>query len=164
MYASTDRGKTCNFVSHIIYGTGPETIQNGDRAIWEPFTMIYNGQMVICCSDQRDPKHSQKISYATSKDLKKWSVSQDVVSYPTQTDCPGMPIIAYVPSTGKYNMTYHIARRTATVLHTIGSRRTRSTSKTPPTMPCSHMVRTTARSTAVHTSSTIRLPVQQAEH
>jgi hypothetical protein len=36
LYASTDLGKTWNFVSHVAQGTGPNT-QNGATPVWEPF-------------------------------------------------------------------------------------------------------------------------------
>lgn len=59
IYASPDQGKTWKFVSHIVYGAGPETIRNGDKAVWEPFLMMYNGKLVCYYSTQTDPAHAQ---------------------------------------------------------------------------------------------------------
>ncbi|PWZ01228.1 hypothetical protein BCV70DRAFT_216520 [Testicularia cyperi] len=106
MYASTDNGKSWSFVSHIIYANGPETIDNGNAAIWEPYTMIYNNQMLIFYSDSRDPAHSQKLSYASSSDLKSWSASKDVIVYSAQGERPGMATIAYSPVSKKYVLMY----------------------------------------------------------
>lgn len=106
LYASTNNGLSWEFVSHIAYGSGPETVTNGNKAIWEPFLMIYGGEMIVYFSDQRDPLHAQKLSHVTSTDLKTWSSEVDDVAYSTYTDRPGMAVVAYIESTGNYIMTY----------------------------------------------------------
>ena len=60
VYASRDKGYTWEFVSHVASG-GAAIPDNGIPAIWEPFLMWYEGQMVIYYSDQRDPAHGQKL-------------------------------------------------------------------------------------------------------
>ena len=106
LYASVDNGVSWQFVSHIAYGAGPETVPNGNQAVWEPFLLI-DGSSIICYfSDQRDPNHAQKLTHVTSKDLKAWSANVDDVTYPTYGDRPGMATVAHINSTNKYIMTY----------------------------------------------------------
>ncbi|KUJ22198.1 uncharacterized protein LY89DRAFT_395821 [Mollisia scopiformis] len=106
LYASTDSAETWNFVSHIAYGAGPEIITSGDEAIWEPFLMMYNNELVCYFSDQRDPAHSQKLVHVTTTGLKTWSSTIEDVSYYTYDDRPGMTTVAYIESTDQYIMTY----------------------------------------------------------
>lgn len=106
LYASTDNAKTWQFVSHIAYGEGPETVTNGNAAIWEPYLMSYNGKMICFFSDQRDPAHAQKLVAVTTSDLVTWSADFDVVVYPTYADRPGMATVAHIESTNQYVMTY----------------------------------------------------------
>lgn len=106
LYASTDNAKTWKFVSHIAYGAGPETINNGDKAIWEPFFLFDNGQLICYYSDQRDPAHAQKIVYTTTKDLVNWSATTDAIAFSTYSQRPGMPVVAKIKSTGRYIMTF----------------------------------------------------------
>ncbi|KAH8600668.1 Sialidase [Bisporella sp. PMI_857] len=106
LYASQDNGLSWQFVSHIAYGSGPETVPNGNKAIWEPFLMIYGSQMICYFSDQRDPLHGQKLTHVTSTDLKTWSTQVDDVAYSTYGDRPGMTTVAHIKSTKKYIMTY----------------------------------------------------------
>jgi hypothetical protein len=60
VYASLDKGYSWEFVSHVASG-GAAIPNNGIPAIWEPFLMVYDGQIVIYYSDQRDPAHGQKL-------------------------------------------------------------------------------------------------------
>ncbi|CAO1639582.1 unnamed protein product [Sympodiomycopsis kandeliae] len=106
LYASTDDGKTWTFVSHIAYGDGPETTKNGDKAIWEPFFLFYDGKLVCYYSDQRDPSHAQKLVYTTSTDLVTWSDPVDVVAFQNYEDRPGMATVARINTTGRYVMTF----------------------------------------------------------
>lgn len=106
IYASRDAGLTWEFVSHIAHGAGPETVTNGNDAIWEPFFIPYGDQLICFYSDQRDPAHGQKLVAVTTSDLKSWSEPFDVVAYPTYEDRPGMAIVAHIESTGRYIMTY----------------------------------------------------------
>ncbi|KUJ14632.1 glycoside hydrolase family 93 protein [Mollisia scopiformis] len=104
VYASCDKGYTWEFVSHVASG-GAAIPDNGIPAIWEPFLMWYEGQMVIYYSDQRDPLHGQKLVHQTSKDLLTWDAPVDDVAYPTYTDRPGMTTVTKLPN-GKFMMTY----------------------------------------------------------
>ena len=106
LYVSKDSAKTWNFVSHIAYGDGPETITSGNAALWEPFLMMYDGQLVCYFSDQRDPAHSQKLSHVTTNNLLTWSAPVVDVAYPAYNDRPGMTTVAYIASTEEYIMTY----------------------------------------------------------
>lgn len=106
LYASTDNAKTWNFVSHVAYGAGPEDITDGHKAIWEPFILTYNNQLVIYFSDQRDSAYGQKLVHVTSSDLKTWSTAVNDVTYPTYTDRPGMAVVAHIESTNQWIMTY----------------------------------------------------------
>lgn len=106
VYASTDGAKTWTFVSHIAYGAGPETVTNGNKAIWEPFFLVYNNQLVCFYSDQRDSAHAQKLVYQTTTDLKTWSNPVDAVADSNYDARPGMATVAYIQSTKKWIMTY----------------------------------------------------------
>jgi len=104
IYASLDKGYTWNFVSHVASG-GAAIPDNGIPAIWEPFLMYYEGNIITYYSDQRDPLHGQKLVHQTSKDLLTWDAPVDDVAYPTYTDRPGMTTVTKLPN-GKYMMTY----------------------------------------------------------
>ncbi|KAH7201515.1 Sialidase [Fusarium oxysporum] len=106
VYASKDGAKTWEFVSHIAYGDGPNTIKNGDKALWEPFFLMYKDQLVCYYSDQRDPKHAQKLVHTTTTDLKTWS---DIVEDEAESNYdarPGMTTVAHIESTNKWIMTW----------------------------------------------------------
>jgi hypothetical protein len=105
LYASTDKGKSWNFVSHMASG-GRAVPDNGLTPVWEPFLMQYKDTLIHYYSDQRDnTTHGQKMVHQTTKDLKTWGPVVDDVAYPTYTDRPGMPTVALLPN-GKYIMTY----------------------------------------------------------
>lgn len=104
VYASLDKGYTWDFVSHVASG-GAANPKNGIPAIWEPFLMWYDGQIIVYYSDQRDPLHGQKLVHQTSEDLYTWDDPMDDVAYPTYTDRPGMTTVTELPN-GKYMMTY----------------------------------------------------------
>ncbi|GIZ49984.1 hypothetical protein CKM354_001299900 [Cercospora kikuchii] len=106
IYASKDSGKTWAFVSHVVFGPGPETVRNGDKAVWEPFLMMYQGSLVCYYSTQADPNHAQKLSHKTTRDLKNWSAEVDDVAHPNYGDRPGMTTVAYSPNSRKYVMTF----------------------------------------------------------
>lgn len=94
LYISVDSAKTWKFLSHVVYGAGPETIANGNDAIWEPFLMLYEGKIVCFFSDQRDRAHSQKHVHVTTTDLLTWSADVPDVVYSAQGDRPGMTTLA----------------------------------------------------------------------
>jgi hypothetical protein len=105
LYASTDSGKSWNFVNHIAAG-GEALPNNGLTPVWEPFLMVNKKTLICYYSDQRDnATYGQKMVHQTSSDLKTWGPVVDDVKYPTYTDRPGMPTIAKLPN-GKYIMTY----------------------------------------------------------
>jgi hypothetical protein len=104
VYASRDQGYTWEFVSKVASG-GAAIPDNGIPAIWEPFLMWYDGQIVIYYSDQRDPLYGQKLVHQTSRDLLTWGPVVNDVTYPVYTDRPGMTTIALLPN-GKYIHTY----------------------------------------------------------
>ncbi|KAL2831562.1 Sialidase [Aspergillus cavernicola] len=117
LYVSEDKAATWTFVSHIVYGDGPETIQNGNDALWEPWLMLYNGQLVCFFSDQRDPAHSQKLVHVTSTDLQTWSDPVPDAVNSIQADRPGMTTIAHIESTDSYIMTYELCGAASCAVH-----------------------------------------------
>ncbi|KAF1846204.1 glycoside hydrolase family 93 protein [Cucurbitaria berberidis CBS 394.84] len=105
LYASTDKGVSWKFISHIAAG-GEARPNNGLTPVWEPFLMLYKQKLICYYSDQRDnATHGQKMVHQTTTDLKKWGKVIDDVAYPKYTDRPGMPTVALLPN-GKYIMTY----------------------------------------------------------
>lgn len=61
LYGSKNGGQTWSFVSHIASGGVAQPV-NGNTPVWEPFLMLYNNQLIVYYSDQRDPAHGQKVS------------------------------------------------------------------------------------------------------
>ncbi|CAK7208707.1 hypothetical protein SCUCBS95973_000193 [Sporothrix curviconia] len=104
VYASTDRGRTWAFVSHVASG-GKAQPDNGQTPVWEPFLLFFKGQIILYYSDQRDPKHGQKLSHQTSSDLLSWDAAVDDVAYSKYKMRPGMTTIVALPS-GQYLLTY----------------------------------------------------------
>ncbi|KAL2272187.1 hypothetical protein FJTKL_07431 [Diaporthe vaccinii] len=104
--ASTNQGKDWEFVSHIVYGPGPETTQQGDKAVWEPFLMMHDGQLICYYSTQADPKYNQKLSHKTTNNLREWSGEVDDVADDNFELRPGMAMVAYSPISMKYVMTF----------------------------------------------------------
>jgi len=104
VYASLDKGYTWHFVSHVASG-GAAIPDNGIPAIWEPFLLYHEGQIIIYYSDQRDPLHGQKLVHQTSTNLLTWTPPVNDVAYPTYTDRPGMTTVAQLPN-GSFIMTY----------------------------------------------------------
>ncbi|KIK68561.1 glycoside hydrolase family 93 protein [Collybiopsis luxurians FD-317 M1] len=104
LYASRDRGLTWTFVSHIASGGVADPV-NGDTPVWEPFLMLYQNQMIVYYSDQRDPAHGQKLDHQTSTDLLNWAPPVDDVAIDVFDDRPGMTTVALLPN-GQYIMSY----------------------------------------------------------
>jgi hypothetical protein len=65
----------------------------------------YQDQLVLYYSDQRDPKHGQKLVHQTTRDLKTWDSPVDDVAYAAYKSRPGMTTVTQLPN-GKYMMTY----------------------------------------------------------
>lgn len=108
IYTSSDNGKTWAFASHAVHAPGPETVTNGNKAVWEPFFLMYEGRLVLHYSDQRDEKYAQKLSHITTSNLKDWSDPVDDVTYSTYEYRPGMTTVAHIKSTNKWIMTYEL--------------------------------------------------------
>lgn len=106
LYASQDDGKTWAFVSHIVYGPGPESTTTGDKAVWEPFFLMFDGKLIVYYSTQVDPKYNQKLAYKSTSDLKTWSDEVNVVAQPTYNDRPGMAVVAHSPSSEKWVLVF----------------------------------------------------------
>ncbi|KAJ9119793.1 hypothetical protein QFC24_005505 [Naganishia onofrii] len=104
LYASTDKGKTWKFISHIANG-GVALPNNGETPVWEPRLMEYNGKIICYYSDQRDPKYGQKMVHQITSDLYNWGPVVDDVTSPVYDHRPGMPTVAHLPN-GQYIMTY----------------------------------------------------------
>ena len=67
--------------------------------------MTYEGQIVIYYSDQRDPKHGQKLVHQVSSDLHNWGPVVNDVAYGNYTFRPGMTTVSQLPL-GNWIMTY----------------------------------------------------------
>ncbi|KAJ9606061.1 hypothetical protein H2200_009022 [Cladophialophora chaetospira] len=104
LYASTDNGVTWQFTSSIAQG-GRAIPNNGETPVWEPFLMLYNGQLICYYSDQRDPANGQKLVHQASSDGKTWAEVVDDVAYSNYTARPGMTTVAQIGS-GDFIMTY----------------------------------------------------------
>ncbi|KAF2743571.1 glycoside hydrolase family 93 protein [Sporormia fimetaria CBS 119925] len=105
LYASTDGARTWEFVSHIAEGGRPNTT-NGATPIWEPYLLQYKGELIAYYSDQRDPKHGQKLAHQTSTDLKTWGPVVNDVAYEQYTARPGMTVVDYIPPIDKWILVY----------------------------------------------------------
>ncbi|KAF7195096.1 hypothetical protein HII31_03564 [Pseudocercospora fuligena] len=104
IYASHDCGHTWKFVSHVAKG-GRAIPNNGETPVWEPFLMLYNHELVVYYSDQRDPKYGQKLVHQTTCDLKTYGPVIDDVAYGTYDWRPGMTTVSHLPN-GQYILTY----------------------------------------------------------
>jgi hypothetical protein len=107
LYASKDRARTWEFVSHIAQGGRPNTT-NGATPIWEPYLLQYEGQLVAYYSDQRDPKHGQKLAHQTSTDLKTWGPVVNDVAYEQYIARPGMTVVAFIPPLKKWILVHEL--------------------------------------------------------
>ncbi|KAL2146409.1 hypothetical protein VTI28DRAFT_4162 [Corynascus sepedonium] len=105
LYASTDRARTWEFVSHVTEGGRPNTT-NGATPVWEPFLLTYDDELIVYYSDQRDPKHGQKLAHQRSRDLKHWGPVVNDVAYDEYLARPGMTVVTYVPPIKKWILVY----------------------------------------------------------
>lgn len=62
----------------------------------------YDGELIAYYSDQRDPKHGQKLAHQTSRDLKNWGPVVNDVAYDEYLARPGMTVIEYIPPIKKW--------------------------------------------------------------
>ncbi|KAK8044369.1 hypothetical protein PG993_004393 [Apiospora rasikravindrae] len=105
VYASTDGGATWKFASSVASG-GEARPNNGLTPVWEPLLMVFDNQLVIYYSDQRDAKYGQKLVHQTTTDLKAWSaLVDDVRDDANYAARPGMPAVAPLPD-GRYIYAY----------------------------------------------------------
>jgi hypothetical protein len=103
MYKSLDHGARWFFVSHIA--TGGVANPNGTQdPVWEPFALLANKKLIVYYSDERDPKHNQKIVHQTSADGIQWGKVVDDVAIGA-ADRPGMPVVAKMGN-GNYIMSW----------------------------------------------------------
>jgi len=107
LYASRDRARTWEFVSHIAEGGRPNTT-NGATPIWEPYLLQYEGELIAYYSDQRDPKHGQKLAHQTSSDLKHWGPVVNDVAYDEYLARPGMTVVDYIPTIDKWILVHEL--------------------------------------------------------
>lgn len=63
---------------------------------------FFNHTIGVFYSDQRDPRHGQKLAHQESADLKSWGPVIDDVAYLNYTARPGMTIISYIPPLEKW--------------------------------------------------------------
>lgn len=103
VYKSLDHGETWSFVSHIAAG-GAANPDGRQDPVWEPFALFSNHKLIVYYSDERDPKHNQKIVHQTSRDGVHWSevVNDVALASPLR---PGMPVVAKMGN-GKYLMSW----------------------------------------------------------
>ncbi|KAL6153444.1 hypothetical protein ACJQWK_11372 [Exserohilum turcicum] len=107
LYASKDQARTWEFVSHIAQG-GPPNTTNGATPVWEPYLLQYQNQLIAYYSDQRDPKHGQKLAHQTSKDLKTWGPVVNDVAYDEYIARPGMTVVAFIPPIKKWILVHEL--------------------------------------------------------
>lgn len=94
LYASIDQAETFNLVSHVAYGNGPDIATNGNAAIWEPFILYYNSQIIVYYSDQHNiGVHGQQLRQQTTTDLETWSSAVDIEADSNATARPGMETV-----------------------------------------------------------------------
>ncbi|KAF2014678.1 glycoside hydrolase family 93 protein [Aaosphaeria arxii CBS 175.79] len=107
LYASKDKARTWEFVSQIAQGGRPNTT-NGATPIWEPYLLQYEGELIAFYSDQRDPKHGQKLAHQTSRDLKTWGPVVNDVAYEEYLARPGMTVVEYIPPLRKWILVHEL--------------------------------------------------------
>lgn len=66
----------------------------------------YKDSLIAFYSDQRDPKHGQKLAHQTSTDLVTWGPVVNDVAYDLYIARPGMTVVVYVPPIKKYILVY----------------------------------------------------------
>jgi hypothetical protein len=104
VFASHDGGHSWHFVSTVAVG-GPPNPANGQTPVWEPFLLLHRGRLICYYSDQRDPKHGQKLVHQTSTDLVHWGPVVNDQADPVYERRPGMTTVAPLMH-GWWIMTY----------------------------------------------------------
>lgn len=98
--------KSWNYISNVARGSAPNTT-NGAHPVWEPFINVFDGQVVVYYSDQRDPLHGQKLVHQTSRDLVNWGPVVNDVALANYTLRPGMTTVAEMGN-GKWILTHEL--------------------------------------------------------
>jgi hypothetical protein len=96
-----------DYVSTVAIGGGPNTT-DGATPVWEPFILMHEGQLGVFYSDQRDPKHGQKLAHQTTVDLVNWGEVVNDAAEANYTLRPGMTTIAKMGN-GKFIFSYELA-------------------------------------------------------
>jgi len=105
IYQSTDLGRTWCFVSSVA--SGGVAKPGGGTPVWEPFLLMPDGRLICYFSDERDPRHSQKIVHRTSTDGVTWGPVVDDIALPDTRKRPGMPVVTRMQD-GRYLLIYEI--------------------------------------------------------
>lgn len=71
-------------------------------------TRQYEDGLIAYYSDQRDPKHGQKLAHQMSSDLKTWGPVVNDVAYDQYTARPGMTVVAYIPPLKKWILVHEL--------------------------------------------------------
>lgn len=108
VYVSVDEGDSWTFQSSVAYAPGPLTTGNGNKAVWEPFFVEHDGELICYYSDQRDEDHAQKLVHVVTTDLENWSEPVDDEASDVFGYRPGMTTVAHIESTGQWIMTYEV--------------------------------------------------------
>lgn len=117
LYKSNDEGKTWTYVSTICMG---KDANPGGDPVWEPCIMVANNKLICYYSDERDPKHSQKLAHQTTTDGVHWSAVVDDVALSDSGLRPGMPVVTKMQN-GNYLMTYEIVGTNGGAFYQISS-------------------------------------------
>ncbi|KAF2279099.1 uncharacterized protein EI97DRAFT_227569 [Westerdykella ornata] len=109
LYSSRDNGKSFKFESRVAVG-GRANTTNGATPVWEPFLLQHEDKLIVYYSDQRDPKHGQKLAHQTTRGtLNNFGRVIDDVALANYTDRPGMTTVAELPN-GQWILTFEYAR------------------------------------------------------
>lgn len=117
LYKSNDEGKTWTYVSTICMG---KDANPGGDPVWEPCILVANNKLICYYSDERDPKHSQKLVHQTTTDGVHWSSVVDDVALADSGLRPGMPVVTRMQN-GNYLMTYEIVGTNGGAFYQISS-------------------------------------------
>ena len=105
MFDSTNQGRSWSYLSTVAVG-GQAIASDPYTPVWEPFLLMYNGQLLVYYSDQRDNSvHSQMLVHQASTNGTSWGSVVDDVTYSAQSARPGMATVAAIAN-GQWIMTY----------------------------------------------------------
>ena len=105
LFDSTNQGASWSYLSTVAVG-GEAIAADPYTPVWEPFLLMYGGQLIVYYSDQRDNSvHSQMLVHQTSTNGSTWGAVVQDVTYPAQSARPGMATVAAING-GQWIMTY----------------------------------------------------------